>query len=157
MKALLVLCSVVLSACVLQNRAAPSAEERIEWVCPMDPEVREKAPVPCPICGMALEPRTGAGVGEESHELLDMTRRFRSSAGLAIPLLALAMAEYVLPIEGWLTPRSRVLMELLLAAPICLWAAWPFYVRAVQSLKNRRLNMFTLIGLGVFVAYVVLR
>jgi Cu+-exporting ATPase len=132
---------------------ATSTAPAVEYTCPMHPEIIRYAPGSCPICGMALEPRTGAAPGEENHELKDMTRRFWVSAALAIPLLAIAMAEYVLPVEGWLPGRSRVFVQLLLATPICVWAAWPFYVRAVQSVRNHHLNMFTLIGLGVFVSY----
>ncbi len=125
----------------------------VEYTCPMHPEIVRFGPGSCPICGMALEPRTGAAVGEENAELREMARRFWVSAALAIPLLSIAMLEYVVPLERWLPGRSSILLALLLATPICTWAAWPFYVRAVQSVRNRHLNMFTLIGLGVFVAF----
>jgi Cu+-exporting ATPase len=135
--------------------AAPSAGGgRTEWTCPMHPEIVREGPGSCPICGMALEPRT-VTLEEDSSELRDMSRRFWFAVALAAPLLVLAMSDMLLGrlTASLLSPRVRVLVELMLATPICLWAAWPFYVRAVQSVRNRSLNMFTLIGLGVSVAY----
>jgi P-type Cu+ transporter len=109
-----------------------------EWTCPMHPEIVRDAPGTCPICGMALEPRFISLDAEEANpELTDMT-------GDMLPGR---------PFASWLSPDARPLVELALASPVCLWAAWPFYVRAVQSIANRSLNMFTLIGLGVSVAY----
>jgi Cu+-exporting ATPase len=105
---------------------------------------------------MALEPRLAAGEDEAGKaELREMSRRFWLATLFTVPLVVSAMGEY-LPgglVSRWLAPRTRMLAELALASPVCLWAAWPFYVRAVLSVKNRRLNMFTLIGLGVSVAY----
>jgi Cu+-exporting ATPase len=104
---------------------------------------------------MALEPRNIAAAGEEDHELRSMTKRFWFSAVLTAPLLLGVMGEMVSPgALSSLSPQARVWIELALASPVCLWAAWPFYVRAIDSVKNRSLNMFTLIGLGVSVAYV---
>jgi Cu+-exporting ATPase len=136
---------------VTPQPAAPS-----EWTCPMHPEIVRSAPGTCPICGMALEPRTLVPAHDENRELRDMTRRFWFSAALTAPLVASVMGEMVSPnaVSSLLSPATRVWLELALASPVCLWAAWPFYVRAVQSVKNRSLNMFTLIGLGVSVAYV---
>jgi Cu+-exporting ATPase len=105
---------------------------------------------------MSLEPRIVTLETEPDPELRSMTRRFWFSAALTVPLVGAVMSD-MLPghaISSLVSARGRVLLELLLASPVCLWAAWPFYVRAVQSLKNRSLNMFTLIGLGVSVAYV---
>ena len=122
----------------------------------MHPQVHESRPGSCPICGMALEPR-GVQVEEgESAELKDMTRRFWFAAVLTVPLLLLVMGDMLLghPTSVIMSMRTRMLFELALATPVCTWSAWPFYVRAVQSVKNRSLNMFTLIGLGVSVAYV---
>jgi Cu+-exporting ATPase len=103
---------------------------------------------------MALEPRTPAATGEESEELRSMTKRFWFSAALTAPLLLSVMGEMISPSTlSYLSPQMRVWIELGLASPVCLWAAWPFYVRAIESVKNRSLNMFTLIGLGVSVAY----
>jgi Cu+-exporting ATPase len=105
---------------------------------------------------MALEPRTPiVQSDEENRELRYMTKRFWFSTALTAPLVVAVMGEMISPetVSSLVSPRARVLLELVLASPICLWAAWPFYVRAIQSVKNRSLNMFTLIGLGVSVAY----
>jgi Cu+-exporting ATPase len=103
---------------------------------------------------MALEPRT-ASVEQENPELRDMSRRFWFAVGFTAPLLVLAMGDMLpgQPVSALMSGRTRVLVELLLATPICLWSAWPFYERAVRSVINWSLNMFTLIGLGVSVAY----
>ncbi len=126
------------------------------YTCPMHPEVRQSQPGSCPICGMALEPRGVAADDDAANpELVDMTRRFWLAAAFAIPVVVIAMGDLLPgePISRILSPRARTLLELALATPVCLWAAWPFYVRFAQSLKNKSLNMFTLIGLGVSVAY----
>ncbi len=135
--------------------AAPAPGRAGEWTCPMHPEVVRDAPGSCPICGMALEPRTLSAEPEDNHELRDMSRRFWFAAALAVPLLFVAMGDMLpgAPVSDLVSPRTRVWLELLLATPVCLWSAWPFYVRAVQSVVNRSLNMFSLIGLGVSVAY----
>ena len=137
----------------LAEPAVPAA--RTEWTCPMHPEVVRDAPGDCPQCGMALEPRTVAATEEESPELRVMTRRFWVAAALTAPLLAVAMGDMLpgRPVSGLISSRVRPLVELLLATPVCLWAAWPFFVRAVMSIRNRSLNMFTLIGLGVGTSY----
>ena len=134
--------------------AAPTAHT--EWVCPMHPEIVRDVPGACPICGMALEPRTiTSATPEDNPELHDMSRRFWVAAALSIAVVALAMGHMIPgnPLAHVIPGRVRVLLELALATPVCLWAAWPFYQRAYQSLRNRSLNMFTLIGLGVGVAY----
>ncbi len=129
-----------------------------EYVCPMHPEIVRDAPGSCPLCGMALErrlvPGTAAGE-EESPELRDMTRRFRVALAFTVPLFALVMGNMLPghPLAGLLSFRLRGLLELALASPVCVWAGWPFYLRAVASVRNRSLNMFTLIGLGVGVSY----
>ncbi len=122
----------------------------------MHPEVRRDHPGSCSICGMALEPR-GVVADDDgpNPELADMTRRFWLAAAFAVGVVILAMGDLLpgAPVSRILSPRARTLLELALATPVCLWAAWPFYVRFAQSLKNKNLNMFTLIGLGVSVAY----
>jgi Cu+-exporting ATPase len=132
----------------------PRVATRTEWVCPMHPQVVRTEPGSCPICGMALEPRD-VSTDEENPELRDMSRRFWFAVVLTVPLLILAMGDMLpgRPVSALMSGRTRTLAELLLATPICLWAAWPFYERAVRSVVNRSLNMFTLIGLGVSVAY----
>ena len=135
---------------------SPPTSTKTEWVCPMHPEIVRDAPGTCPICGMALELRTALPADEETNpELRDMSRRFWFAAALTLPLVFIAMG-HLLPghlMSRLFSTRTRVFVELVLATPVCLWAAWPFYVRAVQSVRNRSLNMFTLIGLGVSVAY----
>jgi Cu+-exporting ATPase len=125
--------------------------KNIEYTCPMHPEIRQMGPGNCPICGMALEPVTfSANHEEDKSEYLSMLRRFWVSAALSIPLLFLAMGGiHLLPYLGF----SYSWIELLLATPVVLWGAWPFFERFWQSIKNKNLNMFTLIGLGVAVAY----
>ncbi len=132
----------------------PVQAERTIWVCPMDPEVRQSHPGPCPKCGMALEPEQPSASGH-NPELIEMTRRLWLAALLSAPLLVIAMGS-MLPIGGLahvLMGRSRGVVELALATPVCLWAGWPFFERAARSLVTRSLNMFTLIGLGVSAAY----
>ncbi|MGI9257720.1 MAG: HAD-IC family P-type ATPase, partial [Gammaproteobacteria bacterium] len=125
------------------------------WTCPMHPEVLEDAPVPCPACGMALERLEPVAHDEEGDiEFRDMTRRFVFAAVFAVPVFVIAMSDMLpsSPISLLLSPRAQVLTQLVLATPVCLWSAWPFYIRALDSVLNRRLNMFSLIGLGVSVA-----
>ena len=122
----------------------------------MHPEVVQVGPGTCPLCGMALEPRTfTAGDDDENPEYHDMSRRFWIATALTAPLLLIAMLELIssVSVSAWLPMRTRILIEFALATPVCLWAAWPFYERAVQSVIHRSPNMFTLIGLGVSVAY----
>ncbi len=128
------------------------------WVCPMHPQVVREEPGSCPVCGMALEPRLpmpAEAEPEGDDELGDMRRRFWVAVALGVPLVVIAMGDMLpgRPLSQILSLRVRTLLELALATPVCLWAAWPFYVRAYASLKNRSLNMFTLIALGVSVAY----
>ena len=123
----------------------------MKWTCPMHPEIVRDGPGACPICGMALEPMMPAGDEDaENPELRDMTRRFWVAAALSAPLLALAMGGHSVTI---LAPRAMAWLQLALATPAVLWGGWPFIQRGWASLKNRSLNMFTLIALGTNVAY----
>jgi P-type Cu+ transporter len=125
----------------------PSAE----YTCPMHPEIVRTSPGACPICGMALEPRIGTAKPDDA-ELLDMTRRFGISAVLSIPVAVLGM----LPKPLWsslLSQRLAMLVQFLLATPVVVWAGWPFFERGYHSIRRLRLNMFTLISIGVGVAY----
>ena len=125
-----------------------------QWTCPMHPEVVESESGSCPKCGMALEKVSGTSVeDEENPDLTEMRRRFWLSAGLTAPLMILVMAEMIPGMAGLASTEYRPALELALATPVCLWVGWPFYSRAVASIVNRSLNMFTLIGLGVSVAY----
>ena len=129
----------------------PTAPSGKIYTCPMHPEIRQPEPGSCPICGMALEP---AGVSAESGpsaELVDMTRRFWVGAALAAPLVILDMATDVFGIA--LAPAFARWVELALATPVVLWAGWPFFERAWASVRNRSLNMFSLIALGTGAAY----
>jgi Cu+-exporting ATPase len=139
----------------LEPLAPTAPATRVQYTCPMHPEIVRDAPGSCPICGMALEPRTVTADEEENPELVDMRRRFYVAAALTAPLLVVAMGDMLPgePISRLLSARWRTVLELALATPVCLWAAWPFFARAVRSVKNRSLNMFTLIGLGVGVSY----
>jgi Cu+-exporting ATPase len=128
----------------------------VEYTCPMHPEIVRSEPGNCPICGMALEPRTVAGAEEENLELRDMTRRFWVSTMLAAPLFVLAMLADLAPqwVTPWIAHRPLQWVQFALATPVVLWGGWPFFVRGWQSVVNRHLNMFSLIALGVGVAYV---
>ena len=128
----------------------------MEWTCPMHPEIVRDAPGNCPICGMALEPRTVTPAEEENPELADMTRRFRVCTALTVPLVFIAMHQYIpgFTLERLISMRGLRWLELLLATPLVLWGGWPFFVRMLYSIVHRSPNMFTLIGLGVGVAYI---
>lgn len=126
-----------------------------EYVCPMHPEIVRAEPGTCPICGMALEPRTATVEDEPNVELLDMTRRFWISLGLTVPVFFIAMSE-MLPWD----PVARVVpasvapwLQLVLTTPVVLWGGWPFFERGYRSIVNRHLNMFTLIAIGTGAAF----
>ena len=130
-------------------------DESTIYTCPMHPEIRQSTPGNCHKCGMALEPRTSA-TEEENPELVDMTRRFWVSTILAVPVFLLAMTADLLPAllpEG-LSMRIVQWIEFALATPVVLWGGWPFFVRGWKSVQTWNLNMFTLIGLGVSIAWV---
>ena len=133
----------------------PPGYDGMVYTCPMHPEVRDVRNSGCPICGMALEPE-GIVVGEEdTSELDDMRRRFWISAALTLPLFVYAMGEMLPgePFAAIVPPGWAQWLQLALAAPVVLWGGWPFFVRGVQSVRTWNLNMFTLIGLGVTVAF----
>jgi P-type Cu+ transporter len=138
-----------------RETAAAAAPPDAVYTCPMHPQIRQAGPGACPICGMALEPVVATADAAPNPELADMTRRLWIGAVLALPVFALAMAEHVpglhaaplvgSPASGWI--------QLALSIPVVLWAAWPFFVRGWNSLVSRHLNMYTLIALGVGVAF----
>jgi len=140
------------------NKASPDASEAPEsaagtiWTCPMHPQIRWDHPGNCPICGMALEPIEPSLDEGPSSELMDMNRRFRVSAVLTIPLVVLSMTPELF---GWspLPKLTSAMIQFGLATPVVLRGGWPFFQRFWQSLRNNSPNMFTLIGLGVGVAY----
>jgi len=129
------------------------AAVRTEYVCPMHPEIVRTEPGSCPICGMALEPRT-VTLADDNPELRDMTRRFVVSAALTVPLLVQAMAEMAgAPVTSYLSPHALPWIQLLLATPVVVWGGAPFYARGWRSIVTRKLNMFTLIAIGIATAY----
>ena len=131
------------------SQAVPGAK----YTCPMHPEIVRDAPGDCPICGMSLVPIAGSGEADD-RELRDLTRRFWVGAVLCVPLMLLAMAPMVGVIEPFgLAPRVRGWVEFLLATPVVLWAGWPILRKFWFSLAHWSLNMYTLIGLGVGLAY----
>lgn len=135
------------------NNASPAAESG--YTCPMHPEVISDHPGDCPICGMALEPVVAGSDQPDDRELRDMKRRFWVSLGFTTPLFILSMGGLLpgVSFEG-LAPIGTIrFIELMLATPVVLWGAWPFFVRAWKSIQTGHLNMFTLIGIGVGVAY----
>ncbi len=130
--------------------------QKVEYTCPMHPEIVSDGPGSCPICGMALEPRTVEFSEEENPELTDMRRRFWVSVVFAVPVFLIGMSDLYpgAPLQRLISPTTLGWVQLFLATPVVLWCGWPFFVRAWQSIVNRSLNMFTLIGLGVGVAYI---
>ncbi|KAA0679585.1 heavy metal translocating P-type ATPase [Roseomonas genomospecies 6] len=140
----------------LENAGQASPQKGIIYTCPMHPEIRQEGPGNCPICGMALEP-VGATLEEGPNpELVDMTRRFWIGLVLSVPLLVLEMGSHIpgLGIHDLVPPRVSVWVQFLLGTPVVLWAGWPLLERGWRSFMNRSLNMFSLIALGVGVAYV---
>ncbi len=139
----------------LEPMATPSLVQKTEYICPMHPEVVRDEPSSCPKCGMALEART-VTADEENPELDDMSRRFKVSALLAAPVFVLAMLADLAP--AWLPAGLSMGMvqwiEFVLATPVILWGGWPFFERFWLSVKTWNLNMFTLVGLGVGVAWI---
>jgi P-type Cu+ transporter len=137
------------------TQAPAPADDSAIYTCPMHPEVRQKGPGSCPKCGMALEPEETSADEEVNPELVDMTRRLRTSVGLAVPVFLIAMSESIPGTPGqsvvWI-PTLRWI-QFLMATPVVLWGGWPFFQRAWASILNRSANMFTLIGIGTGTAY----
>ncbi len=139
----------------LEQVTTPTRSATTEWTCPMHPELVESVPGDCPACGMALEPLTPRIGDGDNTELADMSRRFAIAAALTVPLAIVAMGDLLpgQPVSAFMSPVVRALVEFALATPVCAWLAWPFHLRAYASIRNQSLNMFTLISLGVSVAY----
>lgn len=133
----------------------PAPQKGVIYTCPMHPEIRQEGPGNCPICGMALEPVTAGVEGAPNPELVDMTRRFWIGAALTVPLVILEMAAHIpaLGVHDVIPPRVGVLIQFALATPVVLWAGWPLLERGWRSFLTRRLNMFSLIAMGVGAAY----
>lgn len=123
-----------------------------EYTCPMHPEIVQDHPGHCPICGMALEPKH-VEEGQDDSEYRDMLQRFWLGVILSIPIVILAMLDMIPFLEKWISPYVSRIGQFILSTPVVLWAGWPFFKRAWSSILNRHLNMFSLISLGVGVAY----
>lgn len=133
--------------------AGTPAPKRARYTCPMHPEIVRDAPGDCPICGMALVPVAGTGEADDS-ELRDLTRRLWTGVALSIPLVVLAMSPMIGIHDPFgLQPRPRGWIEFVLGTPVVLWVGWPILRKFWLSLAHRALNMYTLIGLGVGLAY----
>jgi len=139
-----------------QSAQSQAARNGNVYICPMHPEIIKQEPGSCPICGMALEPRTVTLEEEVNPELVEMRRRFRTSLVLALPIFFVAMSDLIpgQPVQRLLSFRLLNWIQLVLATPVVLWGGWPFFQRGWASIVNRSMNMFTLIAIGVGVAYV---
>ena len=133
-------------------RAEP-VPEGATYTCPMHPEIRQKGPGTCPICGMALEPAMVTAEAPPNHELIDFTRRFWIALALALPVFLIEMGGHLRGMRGWMGQQSLNWIELVLSTPVVVWAGAPFFVRGWQSLQSRHLNMFTLIAIGTGMAW----
>jgi Cu+-exporting ATPase len=136
-----------------EQAVAEMASETI-YTCPMHPEIRQLGPGFCPICGMALEPVTGTPDSGSSEELVDMTRRFWISFALTLPVFALEMGGHLTGLMMLIGRPMSNWIQFALATPVVLWGGWPFFARGWASLRTAKLNMFTLIAMGVGVAWV---
>ena len=141
---------------VAPNKNSPKQELHLGaiYTCPMHPEIERDQPGDCPICGMALELKTiSAETTEDNSELIDMTRRFWVGAALTLPVFLLAMSHLVPHASSWLSGNVSRWIQFVLSTPVVLWAGWPFFKRGWRSVQSRHPNMFTLIAIGVGVAY----
>ena len=134
-------------------RPMPATAVGTIYTCPMHPQVRQVGPGSCPICGMALEPEVMTSETGPSQELKDMTRRFWIGLVLALPVVALEMGGHLTGMMMRLEGQTSAWIQLALATPVVLWSGWPFFERGARSLATRSLNMFTLIAMGVGVAW----
>ena len=140
----------------LENSPKPPTPARAGtiYTCPMHPEIRQEGPGSCPICGMALEPEVFTADAGPDPELVDMTRRFWIALALTVPVFVLEMGSHAFDLHRFISPVLSGWIQAVLATPVVLWAGAPFFVRGWTSLKTRHLNMFTLIALGVGVAWI---
>jgi Cu+-exporting ATPase len=144
------------TAGAVANSAPSDTTASVIYTCPMHPQIRRREPGSCPICGMALESAIPTATGAVSSALRDMTRRFRIAVLLSAPLVLWEMAAHLpgVDLRHYASAWVVTWLEFALATPVVLWAGWPFFVRAGASVRNRSLNMFTLIALGTGAAYV---
>lgn len=140
--------------CHVDVQASRKTDEKVTYTCPMHPEVIQNHPGSCPKCGMALEPMTPQA-DDENEELTDMSLRFWVSVALSIPVFILAMSVDMMPslLPDGLSMKMVQWIEFLLATPVVFWGGWPFFLRGYKSLQTMNLNMFTLIAIGVLVAW----
>ena len=131
----------------------PAAAAGTVYTCPMHPQIRQDHPGNCPICGMTLEPEMPTAETGPSAELVDMTRRFWVGTALAVPVFLLEMGSHLFDFHAFISPQNLNWAQLVLATPVVLWAGWPFFERGAASVVNRSLNMFTLIAMGIGVAW----
>jgi len=129
--------------------------EGVKYTCPMHPEIVQLGPGSCPICGMALEPKVISLADTPDHEYLNMKRRFWISAVLTLPVFVLAMAEMIPGFHNVISPRISIWTQFILATPVVLWGGFPFFQRAIDSVRNTSPNMFTLIAIGTGAAYIL--
>ena len=134
-------------------RPQPAAPAGTIYTCPMHPEIRQVGPGSCPICGMALEPELVTADAGPSEERIDMERRLWIGLALAVPVVILDMGGHLFNLHTLVPPAVSTWLQFALATPAVLWAGWPFFVRAAQSLQTRNLNMFTLVAMGTGVAW----
>ncbi len=132
---------------------SPAATPGTIYTCPMHPQIRQDHPGNCPICGMTLEPEMPTAQTGPSAELVDMTRRFWIGTALAVPVFLLEMGSHLFDFHAFISPQNLNWAQLILATPVVLWAGWPFFERGAASVVNRSLNMFTLIAMGIGVAW----
>ncbi|MCM2282276.1 MAG: heavy metal translocating P-type ATPase [Bdellovibrionaceae bacterium] len=139
----------------VEPKPVSAAEKEKIYTCPMHPEIRQKGPGSCPICGMALEPEEISLEEEANPELIDFSRRLKISVALSLPLFLLAMSDLIpgQPVQQYLHGQWMAYIQFVLATPVVLWAGLPFFERGWASVKTMKLNMFTLIAIGVGVAY----
>jgi Cu+-exporting ATPase len=138
----------------LERNPAFHEPARTLWTCPMHPQVEQDHPGSCPICGMALEPKTVSAAPEENHELRDMTRRFWIGAALSLPVFVLGMLHSVPAFTHVANSPASRWTQFILSTPVVLWAGWPFFLRGGKSLRSGHWNMFTLIAIGVAAAWI---
>lgn len=137
--------------------ARPEPEAAIPgaiYTCPMHPQIRQEGPGSCPICGMALEPETVTAEAPVNHELIDFTRRFWVGLVLTLPVFVLEMGGHLFDLHRWIPGQTSNWIQFGLATPVVLWVGWPFFERGWASLRNRSLNMFTLISIGIGAAWI---
>lgn len=135
-----------------QDASTPKADEAVVYTCPMHSEIRQSTPGNCPICGMALERVTGAESEAANPEYIDMRRRFWVALILTLPVFVIEMSGH--GHAGMVSPRMSTWIQMVLATPVVLWGGWPFFQRGFESFKTRHLNMFTLISIGIGVAWI---